>query len=99
MTEEPVRDEFDHLKVRDVRQFVIGVGFVFAIATCDAMLKNVVKKTIVPGFHAPAFLLFVRAGYRILTFPAFLICQCLYEHGKAALVKNCSPRPLKAIVK
>ncbi|OQV13282.1 hypothetical protein BV898_12488 [Hypsibius exemplaris] len=90
------KDEFDHLKIRDVRQFALGLVFVFSISVCTAMLNNVVKKTTVPGFRAPAFSLFVRSGYRILTFPAFLILHWIYDTIKAKLT-NSSPQAMSGV--
>ncbi|XP_055328270.1 putative thiamine transporter SLC35F3 [Paramacrobiotus metropolitanus] len=80
-------DEFEHLKIRDLKQFSIGIVFICAISTCNAMLNNVVKNTSTDVFFSPAFVVWHRACYRMLTFPTYLMLKWLFER----IVKRSDP--------
>ncbi|OQV13280.1 hypothetical protein BV898_12486 [Hypsibius exemplaris] len=81
-------DAFDHLKVRDFRQFFVGCLFTVVLAVLNALLYNVIRMRIYPQFDAPAFIIWFRSVFRIFTFPIYILSRWM---GHLISKRSCMP--------
>ncbi|XP_055328342.1 uncharacterized protein LOC129581359 [Paramacrobiotus metropolitanus] len=78
--------EFDHLRIRDIKSFIMGILFIGSFSSLAGMVNNIVRQsTEQESFYAPSFIVWHRFAVRIFTFPVYLCIKrlnaCMFHGG------------------